>query len=108
MIYEYRVYEAVPGRLPDVNARFRNHTLKLFEKHGMTNVGYWTPSVGDYSNRLIYILGFEDVGHRERAWAAFRDDPEWQAVVAETEANGPIVARVTNTLLAPTDYSPLR
>ncbi len=108
MIYEYRVYEAVPGRLQDVNARFRNHTLKLFEKHGMKNIGYWTPSVGDYSNRLIYILGFEDVGHRERAWAAFRDDPEWHAIIAETEANGPIVARVTNTLLAPTDYSPLQ
>ena len=108
MIYEYRVYEAVPGRLPDVNARFRNHTLKLFEKHGMKNIGYWTPSVGDYSNRLIYILGFEDAAQRERAWAAFRSDPEWQAIVAETEANGPIVARVTNTLLSPTDYSPLQ
>lgn len=108
MIHEYRVYEAVPGRLPDVNARFRNHTLNLFEKHGMKNIGYWTPSVGDYSNRLIYILGFEDVAQRERAWAAFRNDPEWQAVVAETEANGPIVARVTNTLLSPTDYSPMQ
>ena len=108
MIHEYRVYEAVPGRLPYVNARFRNHTLNLFEKHGMKNIGYWTPSVGDYSNRLIYILGFEDVAQRERAWAAFRNDPEWQAVVAETEANGPIVARVTNTLLSPTDYSPMQ
>jgi hypothetical protein len=108
LIHEYRVYEAVPGRLPDVNARFRNHTLNLFEKHGMKNIGYWTPSVGDYSNRLIYILGFEDVAQRERAWAAFRNDPEWQAVVAETEANGPIVARVTNTLLSPTDYSPMQ
>ena len=108
MIHEYRVYEAVPGRLPDVNARFRNHTLNLFEKHGMKNIGYWTPSVGDYSNRLIYILGFEDVAQRERAWASFRNDPEWQAVVAETEANGPIVARVTNTLLSPTDYSPMQ
>ena len=77
------MYEAMPGKLPDLNARFRNHTLKLFEKHGMTNVGYWTANVGDYSNRLIYILGFEDVAQRESAWNGFRNDPEWQAVVAE-------------------------
>ena len=108
MIYEYRMYEAMPGKLPDLNARFRNHTLKLFEKHGMTNIGYWTANVGDYSNRLIYILGFEDVAQRESAWNGFRNDPEWQAVVAESEANGPLVARVFNTLLNPTDYSPLQ
>ena len=108
MIYEYRVYEAVPGRLPDVEARFRNHTVKLFEKHGFKNIGYWKANVGDYSNRLIYIVAFENVEARERAWASFRSDPEWLRVVAESEANGPIVARVFNTLLTPTDYSPLQ
>lgn len=108
MIYEYRVYEAVPGRLPDVQARFRDHTLGLFEKHGFKNIGYWTPSVGDYSNRLIYIIAFESVEQRERAWASFRADPEWHSVVAASEANGPILARAFNTLLAPTDYSPLQ
>mgnify|MGYP000886499358 FL=1 len=108
MIYEYRVYEAVPGRLQDIVARFRNHTVELFEKHGIKNVGYWTPSIGGYSNELVYIVGFEDVLQRERAWESFRSDPEWHKVVAETEANGPIVARISNMLLNPTDYSPLQ
>ena len=108
MIYEYRVYEALPGKLPEIHARFRNHTVKLFEKHGFQNIGYWTAHVGDYSDRLIYIVAFENVEARERAWAGFRSDPEWHRVVAESEANGPIVARVFNTLLTPTDYSPLQ
>ena len=108
MIYEYRVYEAMPGRLPDLHARFRNHTLKLFQRHGFRNVGYWTASVGDYSNRLIYIVAFENSEQRDQAWAGFRADPEWQRVVAQSEANGPLVARVFNTLLTPTDYSPLQ
>ncbi len=108
MIYEYRVYEAMPGKLPDLHARFRNHTLKLFKRHGMQSVGYWTPSVGDYTDRLIYIVAFEDEGHRERAWASFFGDPDWQRVKAESEVDGPLVARLTNALLAPTDYSPLQ
>jgi hypothetical protein len=108
MVYEYRVYEATPGRLPDVHARFRDHTLRLFERHGFKSIGYWTAEAGDYSDRLIYIVAFESVEQRQRAWAAFRADPEWQRVKAETEANGPIVARVFNTLLTPTDYSPLQ
>ena len=108
MIYEYRVYEAMPGKLPELHARFRNHTLKLFERHGMMNVGYWTASVGDYNNRLIYLLAFEDAGKRDEAWDGFRNDPDWHRVVAESEANGPLVARVSNSLLAPTDYSPMQ
>ena len=108
MIYEYRVYEAMPGKLPEVNARFRNHTLRIFERHGIKNIGYWTAGVGDYSDRLIYIIAFEDAAQRERAWASFRADPEWDRVRSESEANGPLVARVFNTLLAPTDYSPLQ
>ena len=108
MIYEYRVYEAIPGKLPELHARFRNHTLKIFERHGFKNIGYWTASVGDYTDRLIYIVGFEDVEQRDRAWAAFFADPEWQRVKAESEADGPLVARIFNSLLAPTDYSPLQ
>jgi hypothetical protein len=108
MIYEYRVYEAMPGKLPELHARFRNHTTKLFEKHGIKNIGYWTVNVGDYSDRLIYIIAFESAEQREKAWAAFRNDPEWQRVVNESQRNGLLVARVFNTLLTPTDYSPLR
>ena len=108
MIYEYRVYEAAPGKLEALNARFRNHTLGIFERHGIKNIGYWTASVGDYSDRLIYIVAFEDASQRERAWAAFRADPEWNRVRAESEVDGALVARVFNSLLSPTDYSPLQ
>ncbi len=108
MIYEYRVYEAMPGRMADLHARFRNHTLGIFEKHGMRNVGYWTPNVGDYDGRLIYLLAHKDAAQRDRAWAAFRSDPEWAQVVAESEANGPLVNWRRSTLLTPTDYSPLQ
>ena len=108
MLYEYRVYEAMPGRLPEVHARFRDHTLRLFERHGIKVIGFWSPKAGEYTNRVIYMLAFEDPAHRESAWAAFAADPEWQKVVAETEANGPIISRVFNSFLAPTDYSPLQ
>ena len=108
MIYEYRVYEAAPGKLPALHARFRDHTLGIFERHGIKNIGYWTNDAGDYSDRLIYIVAFEDGGHRESAWEAFRTDPEWQKVRAESEVDGPLTARVFNTLLSPTDYSPLQ
>ena len=108
MIYEYRVYEAVPGKLDQIEARFRDHTVGLFERHGIKNIGYWTASVGDWSDRLIYIVAFESSEQRDRAWAAFRSDPEWVRVKEQTEAKGPIVARIFNTLLTPTDYSPLQ
>ena len=108
MIYEYRVYETLPGMLPALHARFRDHTTKIFERHGIKNIGYWTSEVGDFSDRLIYIVAFEDAGQRQRAWESFRNDPEWQKVRADSEANGLIVKRVLNTLLAPTDYSPLQ
>ena len=108
MIYEYRVYEAAPGKLPALHARFRDHTLEIFERHGIKNIGYWINDAGDYSDRLIYIVAFKDGGHRERAWNAFRNDPEWQKVRAESEVDGPLTTKVFNTLLSPTDYSPLQ
>ena len=96
----------------DVLTDNRNRTApeirKLFEKHGMKNIGYWTSEVGDYSDRLIYILAFESLEQRQEAWEGFRSDPEWHRVRDESEANGPIVARVMNTILKPTDYSPLQ
>ena len=108
MIYEYRVYEAVAGKLENVQARFRDHTVALLEKHGAKNIGYWTSEVGDYNDRLIYILAFESLEQRQHAWAGFRADPEWHKVRDESEKDGPIVARVMNTILKPTDYSPLQ
>ena len=107
MIYELRSYDVVPGRMPAMNARFRDHTMGLFRKHGMTVVGFWEVIVGT-TNVLHYILQFESLAHRERAWDAFAADPDWQRVRAESEKDGPIVARVRNELWRPTPYSPMQ
>ena len=108
MIYETRIYETHPGKLGALNDRFRNHTMRIFEKYGIKIIGYWTSEVGQFSDRLTYIIAFEDQGHREKAWNAFRNDPEWNKVRTESELEGPIVKRVFNNLLTPTDYSPLQ
>lgn len=104
-IQEWRIYDAVPGKLPDLHNRFVNHTLGLFEKHGMENVGYWTEVFGT-SNRLVYMLGYPSLGDREKSWASFMKDPDWQKARAESEKNGTLVAKVTNRMLRPTTYSP--
>ncbi len=85
MLYELRIYTAMPTRLPELLARFRNHTVELFAKHGIRNVGYWTNIVGGRNDELWYIVAFEDMAHRERAWSAFATDPEWLEVRAESE-----------------------
>ena len=107
MIYELRIYETMPGRLPDLNDRFANHTVGFFERHGIKVVGFWTEEIGT-SNRLVYMLGYDSLADRETKWAAFQADPDWQRVRAETEQNGPINARVHNKILRPTSYSPMQ
>ncbi len=107
MIHEIRIYDAAPGKLPALNDRFANVTLALFEKHGIKSIGYWTDVIG-ISGRLTYIVAFEDLGHRERAWAAFGADPERARAFAETEKDGPLVARVENRIMRPTAYSPMQ
>jgi hypothetical protein len=108
LIYEYRVYEAAPGRLDDVVAEVRDCVKGLLEKHGATSIGHWTSEAGDYSDRLIYIIAFEDMAQRQKAWDGFRADPEWRKVYKASLAKGAPVVRVTNTVLNPTDYSPLQ
>lgn len=103
-IQEWRVYDAVPGKLPDLHNRFANHTLGLFEKHGMENIGYWTEVFGT-SNRLVYMLGYPSLGDREKSWASFMKDPDWLRARAESEKNGTLVAKVANRMLRPTAYS---
>jgi hypothetical protein len=105
MIYELRVYEAIPGRLPALLARFQNHTLRIWDKHGIRQTGFWTTLVGESSQRLTYMLAWDSVADREKRWAAFLADPEWLAVSAETEKDGPIVQNISNELLAPTAFS---
>ena len=106
MIHELRIYTAHPGKMGALQARFRDHTMGLFEKHGLHNVGYWTNAVGGKSDELWYILGFENYGQREAAWAAFAADPDWQKARAESEKDGPLVHHIENRILAPTSWSP--
>lgn len=108
VIYELRIYTANPGKMGALQARFRDHTVNLFEKHGMKNVGYWVNSIGGHSDELWYMLAFDDLGHRERSWAAFAADPEWQAAREESEKAGPLVHHIENRIMSPTDFSPLR
>lgn len=106
---ELRIYDAMPGKEQPLHARFKNVTIRLFERHGLTSVGYWTPLAGGYSNQLYYLLGFESLAHRERAWASFMGDPEWQAATrATTEQHGQVTEKITNIMLRPTPYSPLK
>jgi hypothetical protein len=105
MLYELRIYEAVPGRLPDLNKRFSTVTLKIWEKHGIRQAGFWTTVIGESNQALYYMVAWESLAEREAKWNAFMADPEWQSARAATEANGPIVAKVTNLILGPTPYS---
>lgn len=107
MLYELRVYEVVPGRMAALNSRFRDVTLRMFERHGVKPVAFWEDQIGT-SNRLTYILAWENLAQRERDWNAFASDPEWLAARARSEEDGPIVARVISTIMKPTDYSPLQ
>ncbi len=103
--YEMRVYYAAEGKLDALNARFRDHTTKLFRKHGMTNIGYWTP-VPNPDRKLIYILAYPSREAREVSWKEFQADPDWVSAKAESEKDGKLVDKVESTFLHTTDFSP--
>ena len=110
-IYELRIYTANPGKLPDLHARFRDHTMKLFEKHGMENIIYWTlaEDFKDESkdNTLVYILAHQSKEAADASWKSFHEDPDWQAVAAKSEENGKLLANPpVSVYLNPTDFSP--
>jgi hypothetical protein len=111
-VFEMRTYHTLPGKLEDLQARFRNHTLKLFEKHGMTNIGYWVPvdeKTGEPSaSTLVYIVAFPSFEARAKAWDDFRKDPAWIAVRDESEKNGKIVEKIESAFLKATDYSAIK
>jgi len=108
-VFELRTYTANEGKLEALQARFRNHTTKLFEKHGMTNVGYWTPQEGPTSqNTLIYILAHESREAAKKSWDGFRNDPEWKKVQQESEASGRLTSKVESVFMDPTDYSSMK
>ena len=108
MVHELRVYRCVPGRLPALLKRFETITLKLWEKHGIRQAGFWTVAVGESNQDLYYLLEWESLAERERKWNAFAADPEWLEKRAETEKDGQIVANVSNQMLAPTAFSSVR
>lgn len=108
-VYELRTYTTHPGKLGDLNTRFRDHTLRLFEKHGMTNIGYWVPQDEPaHSNTLVYVVSHDSRAAADKNWAGFNADPEWHKVRAASEANGKIVEKVDRVYMDATDYSKLK
>ena len=111
MLYELRVYDCIPGRLPALLNRFQNHTTKIWERHGIKQSGFFTTVIGGHNQRLTYFLVWESLAEREQKWAKFQADPEWNKARAESEKpenGGPIVANVLSEILAPTVFSSLK
>ncbi len=110
MIYELREYAIAPGKLAANDRRFEDvDMVGLFEKHGMTVVGFWHTLIGEnVGNRLTYILGYESLAHHEQCWASFRQDPTWYRKREETDPEGNWIERITSSILVPTRYSPLK
>ncbi len=106
LVYELRTYTCNPGKLPDLHKRFRDHTMRLFEKHGMKNIGYWVPV--DKPDTLIYIVAHKSREAAAKSWKEFQADPEWQAVYKESHKNGKLVNKVVSQYMTPTDYSPVK
>ena len=108
-VYELRTYTAPEGRLGDLQARFRNHTVKLFEKHGITSIGYFVPQDAPQSqNTLIYVLAHKDRESAKQHWAAFQKDPDWQAAFKESQKTGPLQTQVQSVFMDPLDFSQLK
>ena len=108
MIYEMRVYRCVPGKLPALLNRFANITLKIWERHGIKQAGFFTTLIGESNQELTYYLAWDSLADRDKKWAAFQADPEWISKRAETEKDGAIVANVDVQLLQPTAFSSVK
>ena len=108
MIYELRVYRCLPNRLPALLKRFESATLRIWEKHGIRQAGFWTTIIGESNNELTYLLAWELLAEREQKWGAFVGDPEWLAARSDSEKDGPIVANIVSSLLQPTSFSSVR
>ena len=108
-VFELRTYTAPEGKLGDLHKRFRDHTMRIFQKHGMTNIGYWQPQDEPRAaNTLIYIISHPSREAAKASWAAFSADPEWKKVSAESQVNGRIVEKVDSVFMNATDYSPIK
>jgi NIPSNAP len=108
-VFEIRTYVTHPGRLDALNARFRDHTVGLFAKHGMTSIGYWIPlDSARATNTLIYIISHASRAQADKNWEAFAQDPEWQRVAKESQVDGEILKSIESVYVAATDYSPIK
>jgi hypothetical protein len=108
-VFEMRTYTAPEGKLPNLQARFRDHTIRIFNKHGMKSVGYWVPQDAPAKdNTLVYIISHDSREAAKQNWAAFQADPEWKKVSAESQVDGRIVSGVVSVFMDATDYSPIR
>jgi hypothetical protein len=105
-VFELRTYTTPEGKLEPLLARFRDHTMAIFEKHGITNVAYWVPT--DKPNTLIYLISHESREAAEASWAAFRADPDWQKVRAAAEQDGPLTTNIESVYMTATDFSPMQ
>lgn len=108
-VFELRTYHTYEGKLDALLARFRDHTIDIFNRHGMTSIGYWLPTDEPLKGKtLVYMLAFPNREEAKKDWAEFRDDPEWKKVAAASEANGKLVEKVDSVFLEPTDFSRIR
>lgn len=108
-VFEMRTYYAAPGKMAALHARFRDHTCKLFEKHGMTLIGFWSPiNPKEADQKMVYILAFPSKEAAAKSWKAFSNDPDWKKAYAESEKDGKLVAKVESVYLNATDYSPVK
>ncbi len=107
MLYELRVYDIPPFKMKDIDDRFANHTTRIWKRLGIRPVGFWENVIGP-NNTLTYLLAWESLAEREKKWDAFMSDPEWIKVSEETSKNGPIVLKLTTTIMKPTDYSAMQ
>ena len=109
-VFELRTYTAAPGKLDALNARFRDHTIAIFKKHGMEIVGFWEPldKEAGAGEKLVYILAHQSRAAAAESWKAFRDDPDWVKVKADSEKGGPLTTKIESVFLAGTDYSPVK
>jgi hypothetical protein len=108
MIYELRVYNAAPGKMPALLKRFNDITLDIWKKHGIEQVGFWNVYIGESNQQLIYMLKWDSLAEREKKWNTFQSDPDWIAKRAETEKDGPLTTSFANSILTPTAFSALK
>jgi hypothetical protein len=108
MIHEQRIYTCIPGKLPALLSRFENHTLKIWERHGIKQAGFWTVLVGEGSQDLHYMLAWDSLADREKKWNAFQADPAWHQARDESEKNGPLIANIKSAFLRPAAFSAVK